>query len=95
MLDDRLAALERFETAAWPSGQEEEWRRFPLKELPSVRASELLDVAHPPSEYVPLEASHKGLVFDRWSSAVRDHPDLVRKWLPDGEGMPSHAAFRR
>jgi Fe-S cluster assembly protein SufD len=43
---------------------------------------------------VPLDASHKGLVFDRWSSAVRDHPDLVRKWLPDGEGMPSHAAFR-
>ena len=33
-------------------------------------------------------------MFDRWSSAVRDHPELVRRWLPDGEGMPSHAAFR-
>jgi len=61
-----------------------------------VRAAELLDVAHPPSEYgsVPLDASRKGLVFDRWTSAVRDHPDLVRRWLPDGGGMPSHAAFR-
>jgi Fe-S cluster assembly protein SufD len=96
LLEDRLAALERFEAATFPTGQEEEWRRFPLKDLPKIRVAELLDVAHPPSEYgsVPLDASHKGLVFDRWSSAVRDHPDLVRKWLPDGEGMPSHAAFR-
>jgi Fe-S cluster assembly protein SufD len=61
-----------------------------------VNASELLDVSHPPSEYgsVPIEASHKGLVFDRWTSAVRDHPELVRRWLPDGDGMPSHDAFR-
>ena len=96
LLEDRLAALERFEAATFPTGQEEEWRRFPLKDLPKVRVAELLDVAHPPSEYgsVPLDASHKGLVFDRWSSAVRDHPDLVRKWLPDGDGMPSHASFR-
>jgi len=96
LLEDRIAALERFEQAEWPTGQEEEWRRFPLKDLPSVRADELLDVAHPPSEYgsVPLDASRKGLVFDRWTSAVRDHPDLVRRWLPDGGGMPSHAAFR-
>jgi Fe-S cluster assembly protein SufD len=96
LLEDRLAALERFEAATFPTGQEEEWRRFPLKDLPKIRVAELLDVAHPPSEYgsVPIDASHKGLVFDRWSSAVRDHPDLVRKWLPDGEGMPSHASFR-
>jgi Fe-S cluster assembly protein SufD len=96
LLEDRLAALERFEQAEWPSGQEEEWRRFPLRDLPPVSATELLDVSHPPSEYgsVPLDASHRGLVFDRWSAAVRDHPDLVRRWLPDGRGMPSHAAFR-
>ena len=96
LLADRLGALQRFEAATFPTGQEEEWRRFPLKDLPKVRVAELLGVAHPPTEYgsVPLDASHKGLVFDRWSSAVRDHPDLVRKWLPDGEGMPSHAAFR-
>ena len=96
LLEDRLAALERFEAATFPTGQEEEWRRFPLKDLPKVRVAELLGVTHPPSEYgsVPIDASHKGLVFDRWSAAVRDHPDLVRKWLPDGEGMPSHAAFR-
>ena len=96
LLEDRFAALERFAEAEFPTGQEEEWRRFPLKELPRVNAAELLDVTHPPSEYgsVPLDASRKGLVFDRWTSAVRDHPDLVRRWLPDGGGMPSHAAFR-
>ena len=96
LLEDRIAALERFAEAEFPTGQEEEWRRFPLKELPRVNTAELLDVTHPPSEYgsVPVDASRKGLVFDRWTSAVRDHPDLVRRWLPDGGGMPSHAAFR-
>ena len=61
LLEDRIAALERFEQAEWPTGQEEEWRRFPLKGLPPVRAAELLDVAHPPSEYgsVPVDASRK------------------------------------
>jgi len=96
LLEDRLAALERFDATSWPTGQEEEWRRFPLRDLPSVNVAELLDVSHPPSEYgsVPVDASHKGLVFDRWSAAVRSHPELVRRWLPDGGGMPSHAAFR-
>ncbi|HEV8671913.1 MAG TPA: SufD family Fe-S cluster assembly protein [Candidatus Limnocylindria bacterium] len=96
LLEDRIAALERYERAEWPTGQEEEWRRFPLRDLPHVNAAELLDVSHPPSEYgsVPLDASRRGLVFDRWTSAVRDHPDLVRRWLPDGAGMPSHDAFR-
>jgi Fe-S cluster assembly protein SufD len=96
LLEDRMAALERFGHSPWPTGQEEEWRRFPLRDLPQVRVAELLDVSHPPSEYgsIPLEASRRGLVFDRWSSAVREHPDLVRRWLPDGDGMASHAAFR-
>ncbi len=96
MLDARLAALERFDDETFPTGAEEEWRRFPLRDLPEVRVAELLDAAHPPSEYgsVPLAASRKGLVFDRWIAAVRDHPDLVRRFLPDGDGIASHAAFR-
>jgi len=91
-----MAALERFDPETFPTGQEEEWRRFALRDMPAVRVDELLDATHPPSEYgsVPLEASRHGLVFDRWSVAVRDHPDLVREWLPDGDGIRSHAAFR-
>ncbi len=95
LLADRLAALERYVPDSWPTGQEEEWRRFKLDGLP---ASPLADdlATDPPAEYgsVPVEASHRGVVFARWVDAVRDHPDLVRRWLPDGEGLPSHAAFR-
>ncbi|MGH2500572.1 MAG: hypothetical protein ACRDF0_10855, partial [Candidatus Limnocylindria bacterium] len=32
--DARLAAAARFSPDAWPTGQEEEWRRFPLAGLP-------------------------------------------------------------
>ena len=96
MRDARLAALERFDDESLPTGSEEEWRRFPLRDLPKVRVAELLDASHPPSEYgsVPLAASRSGLVFDRWIAAVRDNPDLVRRFLPDGDGIASHAAFR-
>lgn len=94
--ESRLAALERYERAEWPTGQEEEWRHFPLRELPSAALERILDTTHPPSEYtsVPLDAAHHGLVFDRMVNVAREHPDLVRRWLPSGEGMPSHDAFR-
>src|SRR5205085_3812837 len=36
----------------------------------------------------------KGVVFDRWTDAVKAHPDLVRKALGTNEGLASHAAFR-
>ena len=96
LLASRLAALERYEAAAWPTGEEEEWRRFPLRDLPGVRLADLVDTKHPPSEYgsVPLEAAHKGLLFDRMLNVASEHPDLVRRWLPDGGGIASHDAFR-
>ena len=92
----RLAALARYEAAEWPTGAEEEWRRFPLRDLPRVDLERITDTAHPPSEYtsVPLDAAHHGLVFDRMIDVARTHPELVRKWLPSGEGIRSHDAFR-
>ncbi len=94
--DARLAALARYDEAAWPTGREEEWRRFPLKDLPAARLADLIDVEHPPSEYgsVPLDAARHGLVFDRMLNVAREHPDLVRRWLPTGEGIASHTPFR-
>ncbi len=34
--ESRLAALERYEAAGWPTGREEEWRHFPLRDLPDT-----------------------------------------------------------
>lgn len=100
--DDRLSALDRYQRTAAPSGQEEEWRRFPLKDLPPAPLVDVVDTKHPPSEYgsVPLSASRHGLVFDRMISVAKERPDLVRPWLPKGEpsdrasGPDSHASFR-
>ena len=95
LLADRLRSLETYTASSWPTGSEEEWRRFKLDGLPlSPLADDL--ATEPPSEYgsVPVGASHRGVVFSRWIDAVREHPELVRRHLPDGGGLPSHAAFR-
>jgi Fe-S cluster assembly protein SufD len=91
----RLEQLAANTPEAWPTGAEEEWRRFPLAGLP-VGPLVVDEPPGPPSEYssVPVEAGNKGVIFDRWVDAVRDHPDLVRKALGDNGGLPSHAAFR-
>ncbi|HET8567744.1 MAG TPA: SufD family Fe-S cluster assembly protein [Candidatus Limnocylindria bacterium] len=95
LVESRLASLARYTPDTWPTGSEEEWRRFPLEGVPS-EALIHEPAPNPPTEYtsVPLDAAHHGVVFDRWVDAVREHPDLVRRWLPDGSGHPSHAAFR-
>ena len=94
--EHRLLALERYLATPAPSGQEEEWRRFPLKDLPPAPVADLVDTKHPPSEYgsVPLSASRHGLVFDRMLTVAKERPELVRPWLPTGEGITSHASFR-
>ena len=94
--EHRLVALERYLATSAPSGQEEEWRRFPLKDLPRARLADVVDTKHPPSEYgsVPLSASHHGLIFDRLQVVAREHPERVRPWLTSGGGVASHRAFQ-
>jgi Fe-S cluster assembly protein SufD len=96
LLAHRLAALERYRGIDWPSGHEEEWRRFPLRDMPPTPLASLIDAKHMPSEYgsIPVNAARHGLIFDGMANVVRDHPDLVRRWLPTGDGIRSHAAFR-
>ena len=93
--DWRLAALAALRPEDWPTGSEEEWRRFPLRGLPTGPL--VVEEPHgPPSEYssVPVAAAHNGVVFDRWIDAVKAHPDLVRNAMGTNAGIGSHAAFR-
>ena len=95
LLEWRLAALAKLRPEDWPTGAEEEWRRFPLRGLPTGPLV-VEEPPGPPSEYsaIPIEAARKGVIFDRWTDAVKAHPDLVRKSLGTNEGLASHAAFR-
>ncbi len=95
LLHWRLAALDGLRPEQWPTGAEEEWRRFPLRGLPTGPLV-VDEPPGPPSEYsaIPVEAARNGVVFDRWTDAVKSHPELVRKALGANTGLPSHAAFR-
>ena len=90
----RLSALEGFTPESWPTGQEEEWRRFPLKELPEGPLLSTLD--HLPGIQFKLEpeAAAQGVIFKGLLRASLDNPDLVRPHIGPGDGIPSHAAFR-
>ena len=92
--DARLGALERFTPQTWPTGQEEEWRRFPLKDLPEGPLVSTLD--HLPGIAFKLEpeAVRAGVIFKGLLRASLDNPDLVRPHIAPGGGIESHAAFR-
>jgi len=79
------------EATAPPTGQEEEWRRTDLSNLPRD-AGLLLDA---PSMRCALDPdlAAAGVVFMDLASAVREHPDLVRQHLGRREGVASHAHF--
>jgi Fe-S cluster assembly protein SufD len=81
----------RAQATPWPTGLEEEWRRTALAELPRDR--ELLTEA----EFRPIlpdpRLTDHGVVFSDLGSAVRDHPDLVRRFLGRSEPPGSHQVF--
>ena len=92
--DARLQAVERFTPDAWPTGAEEEWRRFPLKDLPEGSLVSTLD--HLPGIQFKLEpqAAAQGVIFKGLLRASLDNPELVRPHIAPGDGIPSHTAFR-
>ena len=81
----------RAEATPFPTGQEEEWRRTSLKALP--RDGALVEDADFRPELPDIRLADRGVVFTDLASAVRDHPDLLRRWLGKGEPVASHAAF--
>jgi Fe-S cluster assembly protein SufD len=90
----RLEAMARLGPDSWPTGQEEEWRRFPLKDLPEGSLVSTLD--HLPGIQFKLEpeAAARGVIFKGLLRASLDNPELVRPHIAPGDGIPSHAAFR-
>jgi Fe-S cluster assembly protein SufD len=81
----------RAEATPPPTGQEEEWRRTDLAGLP--RAGELL--LDPPALEVtlPAGASEAGVLVTDLRTAVREQPELVRRFLGQAQGQASHAHF--
>jgi Fe-S cluster assembly protein SufD len=97
LLEARLVALERYTETPWPSGQEEEWRRFPLKGLP--RDGSLLpdDAARgrvQQNDELPDADRRKGVLLEHFTTAVERYPDLIRAHISDEGGVASHHAFR-
>src|SRR5690606_26885959 len=89
--DLRAAWWRRVEATPWPTGQEEEWRRTSLNDLPRDAAL-LLD---PPRVECTLDPAlaEAGVVFSDLRDAVRSHPELVRRHLGRRETLPAHARF--
>lgn len=81
----------RAETTPPPTGEEEEWRRTSLDALPRD-VELLLDVPQLETE-VPPDAVEAGVILTDLRTAVRDHPELVARYLGQADGPASHAHF--
>jgi Fe-S cluster assembly protein SufD len=81
----------RAEATPPPTGQEEEWRRTDLAALP--RDGALLSEAPWLEATLPPGAAEAGVILTDLRTAVREHPDLVRRHLGMAEGPASHAHF--
>ena len=93
---ERLAAVDRYAATVWPSGKEEEWRRFPLAGIPAGPLTwEREDQPHVTVyEGLDAEAGAAGVVFDKLSSGVAAHGALVRtRYATDGV-LRTHEPFR-
>ena len=87
----RAAWSERAAATPEPTGQEEEWRRTSLADLP--RGAELL--LDPPMIETNLstEAASAGVILTDLRTAIREHPELVQRHLGQVDGPASHAHF--
>ena len=87
----RSAWWERASATPPPTGQEEEWRRTSLDGLP--RDAELLIDAPLLETKLPPDAAEAGVILTDLRTAVREHPELVERFLGRADGPTSHAHF--
>jgi Fe-S cluster assembly protein SufD len=89
--EHRATWWERASATPPPTGTEEAWRRTDLAGLPRDGALAMdaptLEIQLPPG------AAEAGVVVADLRTAVREHPDLVRRFLGQAEGQVSHAHF--
>ncbi len=84
----RRAAAERAAALPWPTGQEEEWRRSPPREIPR---SPLIG-AEATSTFTP-ERLPASVWVGELAAALRERPDAVERWLDAGGTVATHAAI--
>ncbi|MBI2774064.1 MAG: SufD family Fe-S cluster assembly protein [Chloroflexi bacterium] len=84
----RRSAAERAAAVPWPTGQEEEWRRFPPAQIPPTP----LTGATATASYIAAGLP-KGVYIADLATAVRERPDLVERWLDTGGRVPTHSAM--
>jgi Fe-S cluster assembly protein SufD len=82
---------QRAETTPPPTGQEEEWRRTDLAGLP--RDGSLVMDAPMMEVTIPPQALEAGVLLTDLRTAIREHPELVRRTLGQAAGPASHAHF--
>lgn len=89
LVASRVAAARRYAAAAWPTGAEEEWRRFPLGDLPAGP----LEGASATTAYSGGPCA--GVIFGSLREAVAAQPELIAPFLegPDGT-LATHEPFR-
>jgi Fe-S cluster assembly protein SufD len=87
--DLRAGWWQRVEDTPWPTGQEEEWRRTSLADLP--RDAALLTKPVAPSHDLDPALAEAGVVFADLRDAVRSHPELVGRFLGQRDTLPVHA----
>jgi Fe-S cluster assembly protein SufD len=84
----RREAAARANDTPWPSGQEEEWRRFPPGQIPATP----LTGARATTTY-GADALPKGVYVGDLAAAANERPDLVERWLDAGRTVRTHAAI--
>jgi len=84
----RADAAARANVTAWPTGQEEEWRRFPPAAIPASPLIGARSTATLTADDLP-----KGVYVGDLEAAVRDRPELVEPWLEAGGRVHTHEAI--
>src|SRR2546428_6540542 len=82
--ESRLEALERFTPDAWPTGEEEEWRRFSLKDLPARPLLSTLDPLPGNQFKLEVEATAAGGIFKSLLRAALGNPALGSPYTAPG-----------